>query len=207
VRFTSSAARRKPPHSATATNERKQLNSIRGRLISVYDQFHIIKYRFWDQCRRLFSSDQRAFQNDGERTCSCSTAGCSCRSGLRAVVATALAPAALPVRPRGQAGGGLASNAFQLGAICRSPSSADGTLAFPPQNAGRAIGRGRKRPAQSPFQPYHPSGAADHTPFLVKTRQDKLVLHRRGAARSQVPEHKRQLLGRTSPARLRTGRT
>jgi hypothetical protein len=59
---------------------------------------HITKYRFCDQYRRLFSSDQTS--NDGEKNMLMLNRRMLLRAGSAAVGATALAPVALARAPQ-----------------------------------------------------------------------------------------------------------
>jgi len=131
-----------PRISATATNERGNSKSIMA-IDPIQRSLRLQNIASVIATDAHFPNDHTR-QNDGERICSCSTAGCSCVPALPPPGPLHSPPPPWPMRPGGQAAQ-PGFYRFKLGAIEITVVS-DGTLAFPPKRCG-SIGRGRKRPA------------------------------------------------------------
>jgi hypothetical protein len=156
---------------------------------------HITKYRFCDQYRRLFSSDQTS--NDGEKNMLMLNRRMLLRAGSAAVGATALAPAALARAPQLGKQTQPGFYRFKLGAIEITVVS-DGTLAFPAETLWGDRAEDARSLLTSTFQPSRPVGLQINT-VLVNTG-DKLVLIDAGCGVDKFQKTAGGLLGHLAAA-------
>jgi hypothetical protein len=156
---------------------------------------HITKYRFCDQYRRLFSSDQTS--NDGEKNMLMLNRRMLLRAGSAAVGATALAPAALARAPQLGKQTQPGFYRFKVGAIEFTVVS-DGTLAFPAETLWGDRAEDARSLLTSTFQPSRPVGLQINT-VLVNTG-DKLVLIDAGCGVDKFQKTAGGLLGHLAAA-------